>query len=104
MRTLMKMQMVDTAKANEVIAGGGMPQLMQEMMERLHPEAAYFTPEDGYRTAYIVFDLADPSDLPVITEVLFQQLNARVEFQPVMNREDLQSGLERLGMRMSMRA
>jgi hypothetical protein len=92
---MMKMKL-DTEAASKLIADGSMPQLMQETMERLRPEAAYFGPEDGVRTAFIVFDLQDPSDLPVITEPLFNRLKATVEMFPVMDRDDLQRGLQQL--------
>jgi ABC-type thiamin/hydroxymethylpyrimidine transport system permease subunit len=47
----------------------------------------------GKRTSLIVFDLADPSQIPVIAEPLFQGLDAEIEFAPVMNQEDLMNGL-----------
>ncbi len=42
--------------------------------------------------------MKDPSEMPVITETLFMQLNASVEFCPVMKAEDLQKGLRELLM------
>ena len=63
MRMMMKVQM-DTQAASQAVADGSLPQLMQDMMGRLQPESAYFGPEDGVRTAFIVFDLQDPSQLP----------------------------------------
>ena len=69
---------------------------MQEQLGRLQPEAAYFGPEGGMRTAFLVFDLEDPSDLPSITEPLFSAVKAKIEMFPVMNREDLQKGLEKI--------
>lgn len=96
MRTMMKLKL-DTEAASKLIADGSMPQLMQETMERLRPEAAYFGPDNGVRTAFIVFDLKDPSDLPAITEPLFNRLKATVEMFPVMDRDDLQKGLQQLG-------
>jgi hypothetical protein len=69
----------------------------QETLTRLQPEAAYFGPEDGIRTAFIVFDLKDSSELPPITEPLFSNLKATVEMFPVMDRDDLQKGLQQLG-------
>jgi hypothetical protein len=101
MRTLLKVRMVDVEKANRAAADGSLTQMMQEAMERLHPEAAYFAPESGLRTAYFVFDLGDPSDMPVIAEPFFQRLNAMVEFQTVMNRDELQTGLSRMAERVA---
>jgi hypothetical protein len=96
MRMMMKVQM-DTEAGSRGIADGTMPQVMQETLGRLQPEAAYFGPENGIRTAFIVFDLQDPSELPSITEPLFSTLKANIQMFPVMDREDLQKGLGQLG-------
>jgi hypothetical protein len=96
MRMMMKVQL-DTEAGSRAIADGSMPQLMQETLGRLQPEAAYFGPENGIRTAFIVFDLQDPSELPPITEPLFSTLKANIQMFPVMDREDLQKGLGQLG-------
>jgi hypothetical protein len=96
MRTMMKVKM-DTAAASRAIADGSMRQVMQATLERLQPEAAYFTAEGGMRTAFIVFDLADTADIPRIAEPLFDKLNAKIDFFPTMNREDLDRGLAQLG-------
>ncbi len=95
MRMMMKLQM-DTEAGSKMIADGSMPQLMQEMMGRLQPESAYFGTEDGMRTAFIVFDLEDPSQLPAISEPLFSKMKANVKMFPVMDREDLQKGLQQI--------
>ncbi len=95
MRTMMKLQL-DTEAASRAIADGSLPQLMQETLATLQPEAAYFGPEDGVRTAFIVFDLQDPSQLPAISEPLFSRLKARIQMFPVMDREDLQKGLQQI--------
>jgi hypothetical protein len=96
MRMMMKVQL-DTEAGSRAIADGSMPQLMQETLGRLQPEAAYFGPENGIRTAFIVFDLQDPSELPTLTEPLFSTLKANIQMFPVMDREDLQKGLGQLG-------
>jgi hypothetical protein len=95
-RTMMKMQL-DTEAASRAIADGSLPGLMQETFERLRPEAAYFGPENGVRTAFVVFDLEDPSQLPSITEPLFRAMKANIQMFPVMDRDDLQKGLGQLG-------
>jgi len=96
MRMMMKVQM-DTEAASLAIADGSLPQLMQETLGQLNPEAAYFGPENGIRTAFIVFDLQDPSQLPPISEPLFSKLKANIQMFPVMDSEDLQKGLGQLG-------
>ena len=95
MRTMMKVKL-DTEAGSRGIQDGSLPQLMQSTLERLQAEAAYFGPEDGVRTAFIVFDLKDPSDLPSITEPLFRGVKAKIEMFPVMDRDDLQKGLEQV--------
>lgn len=95
MRMMMKVKM-DTEAASSAIKDGSMPGLMQKQLERLQPEAAYFGPENGVRTAFIVFDLKDTSDLPPISEPLFSELKATIEMFPVMDREDLQKGLQKI--------
>jgi len=50
------------------------------------------------RTGYLVFDLADPSDIPLISEPLFRGVKSKLTLVPVMNTEDLMKGLQ-LGRR-----
>ncbi len=96
MRMMMKVQM-DTEAASRAIADGSVGPLIEETFGKLKPEAAYFGPENGIRTAFVVFDLEDPSQLPPITEPLFSKLNAKIHMFPVMDREDLQKGLGQIG-------
>lgn len=84
---------LDTRAGTDRIQDGTMPKFMAQMMEMLKPEAAYFGPDGGVRTAFVVFDMADPSQLPALTEPLYANLSAQVEIFPVMNREDLERGL-----------
>jgi hypothetical protein len=93
MRTLLKVTM-DVAASNKAIMDGSLPKIIQAAMEKLKPEASYFTAMDGCRTCIIVFDLKDPSEIPSISEPFFLNLNAKVEFSPVMNADDLKKGLE----------
>ncbi len=95
MRMMMKVKL-DTEAASRGIADGSLPQLFQEQLGRLQPEAAYFGPEGGMRTAFIVFNLEDPSLLPSITEPLFSAVKANIEMFPVMDRDDLQKGLQQV--------
>lgn len=96
MRMMLKAQM-DTATASKAIQEGRMPAVMRSTLEMLKPEAAYFGPDGGHRTAFIVFQMDDPSQLPRISEPLFREFGARVEIFPVMDQDDLQRGLAALG-------
>ena len=44
----------------------------------------------------MVFDMADPTQIPQIAEPLFLNLEAAVEFVPVMNADDLKTALEKV--------
>jgi hypothetical protein len=85
------------AKGNQAITDGTLARVMQNMIATIKPEAAYAVPVDGKRGGIYVFDLADPSLIPAISEPLFQELDAAVEFIPVMNMDDLMKGLAAAG-------
>jgi hypothetical protein len=81
---------------SQAIRDGRMPKLMQNVAERWKPEAMYFTAFDGRRTAFMVFDMPESSDLPSFAEPLFRELGADVQIAPAMNADDLQRGLVQL--------
>jgi hypothetical protein len=95
MRMMMKAKM-DTAAASKAIQDGRLTKVMMSTMEQLKPEAAYFGPDGGQRTAFIVFQMDDPSQLPTLSEPLFSELGATIEIFPVMDRQDLERGLSSL--------
>jgi hypothetical protein len=94
MRTMLKVQM-DVEASNAAIKDGRLARVLAATMERLKPEAAYFTAVDGCRGGFIVFDLQHPSDIPSICEPFFLEFNAKVELSPVMTAEDVQKGVEK---------
>jgi hypothetical protein len=78
---------------NRAVADGSLPVTFQGLIDRLKPEAAYFFPDEGKRSALFVFDMQDASQLPVLVEPFFAALHADVTLTPVMNAEDMQKGL-----------
>jgi hypothetical protein len=88
---------MDTEKANEAIRNGTLAKLIQESVEQIKPEAAYFTADNGERTAFLVFDMQESSQMPVISEPFFLNLGAKISYTPIMNLEDVQKGLSQLG-------
>ncbi len=93
MRVLMTVEL-DTQLTNKAITEGRLAAIMESVFERIRPEAAHFGAKDGMRTAYVVFDLVNASDIPSVAEPFFQELNARIEFIPVMNLDDVRTGLQ----------
>jgi hypothetical protein len=92
----MTMEM-DTEKGSAAIGDGSLQEFMRSTMEAVKPEAAYFGARNGKRTAFVVFDLVDTADIPRIAEPFFMKLGAKIDFTPVMDLSDVQSGLERFG-------
>jgi hypothetical protein len=93
MRVLMKIT-IPIEGGNKAVRDGSIGKVIGDTIERVRPEAAYFGLEGGQRTAFFVFDLKDASQLPAIVEPCFHGLNAGVEITPVMNPQDLKTGLE----------
>ena len=98
MRVLMTVGL-DTEKANQAIAHHTLEKTMEAAIGSLKPESAYFGALRGKRTAYVVFDLADASDIPSVAEPFFQELGAEIDFTPVMSFGDVQLGLEKYNAR-----
>jgi hypothetical protein len=93
MRMMLKIA-IPTETGNQAIKDGSLHKIFEAAMSRLKPEAAYFFPEHGLRSAMMIFDMKDASEIPVIAEPLFAGLNARLQLQPVMNADDLKRGLD----------
>jgi hypothetical protein len=99
MRMLVK-AVFDTEAASEVIARGQGTEVNRRIVERFQPEAFYAFGEDGQRTVIMVFDMTDSSQIPVLTEPMFQQGKAKVTVTPCMNLEDLEKGFDELATQM----
>ncbi len=92
MRMMLKVNMPNDT-ANELARKGKLGSTIQAILADLKPEAAYFTEDDGQRTAYVFFDMTDSSQLPSIAEPCFLALNARITVRPAMNSDDLGKAL-----------
>lgn len=94
MRTLLRVT-IDVEASNQAIMDGILPKIIGDTAERIHPEASYFFTQDGCRSCIIIFDLKDPSVIPAIAETFFLNLNAKVDFNQVMNADELKKGLNK---------
>lgn len=86
------------AKFNAGVRDGSSGKALVKIIQELKPEAVYFTEMEGCRTAVLVIDLKDASEIPKCAEPFFLSFESKVEFHPVMTPEDLgRAGLEELG-------
>ena len=95
MRSMIRIK-IPVETGNRTIKDGTLQKTIMEALERLKPEAAYFSPEHGIRTAFVVVDIKDSSEIPALVEPFFSKLDAAVEIFPVMNAEDLKKGLSKI--------
>lgn len=87
----------DTEKTNQMMSEGTLSPTIENILEKLKPEACYAHPAEGRRAMTLVVDVPDGATLPSLAEPFWLQLGATVETVPVMNVEELGVGLSRLG-------
>lgn len=92
MRMLMKVSL-PIAEANAAVAAGTLGSTISSILSDLKPETAYFAEDNGERTGFIFVNLADSSQIPAFAEPWFLAFNAKVEFHPAMNLEDLKNAM-----------
>jgi hypothetical protein len=97
MRTMLKFT-VPVEKSNKAMKDGSLKKTLEAIMAKLKPEAAYFAALEGKRGGMIFFDMTAPSEIVEICEILYLNLDASVEFVPVMTVEDLGKGLANSGL------
>jgi hypothetical protein len=97
MRTLLRVSL-PVQTGNKVYKDGTLAKKIGAFIEGHKPEAAYFYPDGGKRTALFVFDLPDPTHIPAVAEHFFFDLDAEVYLTPVMNADDLKAGMEKSKM------
>jgi len=86
MRFLFKISM--PVEAGNAAAKNGF-KAIQTILDQQKPEAAYFMAEGGRRTAILIVNMDDASEIPAIAEPWFLALNAAIEVSPAMVPEDL---------------
>jgi hypothetical protein len=83
---------------NAAAKAGTLGSTLERILADLKPEAAYFfADDDGQRSASIIFDMKDSSQIPAIAEPWFLAFNAKVSLRPIMNAQDLAAGAPSIG-------
>ena len=94
MRLMLKFT-IPVEKGNAAEKDGSLGAAIDALIERVEPEAAYFTLEQGKRAGIVIFDESDPAMLAKINEPLFAKLDAAIDIVPVVSLDELRRGLGR---------
>ena len=84
---------IPTDVGNKVLQDPNFLTKLEDYMNKVKPEAAYFLPIDGHRSAAFIVNMENNSQVPAIVEPLFQWMGANVDVIPVMNFDDLKKGI-----------
>jgi hypothetical protein len=84
---------IPTEAGNKMVQDPEFMKKLEDYINKVKPEAAYFLPFNGYRTAAFIVNMENNSQVPELVEPLFQWMGANVDIIPVMNYDDLKKGI-----------
>ena len=96
MRFLLYVQ-IPTEAGNSVVQDPNFLQKIEDYINNVKAEAAYFGPSNGNRTMFFIVNMDTPDKIPIILEPLFQEFKAKVEVYPLMILDDLKKAFSKLG-------
>ena len=83
---------------NTLVRKGTAGEIIGKILAAIKPEAVYFTELDGHRTAVLIVNLENASQIPSLAEPWFLNFQAGLPIHPVMSPDDLQrAGLAEFG-------
>ena len=88
MRFLLKAEWQVEA-GNAAIKDDSLSKTIESILDDLKPEAADFLASNGKRTALLIVDMKDASQIPALAEPWFLAFKASLEIVPVMVPDDL---------------
>jgi hypothetical protein len=83
-----------TDSGNKVVQDPNFLTKLEEYMNKVRPEAAYFMPIEGHRAGAFIVNVESNEQLPAMVEPLFQWWGANVDVVPVMTFDELKKGLQ----------
>lgn len=86
---------IPTEDGNKMVQDPNFLKNLEEYMNKVKPEAAYFMPIDGHRSAAFIVNIQSNDQVPTIVEPLFQWMGANVDVIPVMNFDELKMGISK---------
>jgi hypothetical protein len=84
---------IPTEDGNKMVQDPNFLTKLEEYVNKVNAEAAYFFEANGSRIASFIVDVQSADQIPVLGEPLFIKMGAHVEFHPVMSLEDLKKGI-----------
>jgi hypothetical protein len=85
---------IPTEPGNKMVQDPDFLKKLEDYINKVKPEASYFMPIDGQRSAVFIVNAESNDQLPAMVEPLFQWMGANVDAIPVMNFDDLKRGLQ----------
>jgi hypothetical protein len=86
---------IPTEDGNKMVQDPNFLKNLEEYMNKVKPEAAYFMPIDGHRSAAFIVNIQSNDQVPAVVEPLFQWMGANVDVIPVMNFDELKMGISK---------
>jgi hypothetical protein len=93
MRFLIRVR-TPTESGNKVVSDPNFLTKLEEYLNKVKPEAAYFMPIEGQRAGAFIVNIESNEQVPAIVEPLFQWWGSNIDVVPVMNFEELKKGLQ----------
>jgi hypothetical protein len=84
---------IPTEAGNKMVQDPNFLKKLEEYINKVKAEATYFFEADGNRIAAFIVDIQSADQIPIISEPLFNGMDAHVELHPVMSLDDLKKGI-----------
>ena len=85
---------IPTEHGNKMVQDPDFLKKLEDYISKVKPEASYFMPIEGQRSAAFIVNAETNAQIPAMVEPLFQWMGANVDVIPVMNFDDLKKGLQ----------